>query len=88
MIESYENLEKKVEERTQDLQDSLEQVNVLSGFLPICSFCKKNRDDKGYWSQIESYIRKHSEAEFSHGICHECAEKHYLDMDLYSEDES
>lgn len=88
LIESYENLEKKVEERTQDLQESLEQVKVLSGLLPICSFCKKIRDDKGYWNQIESYIDKHSEAQFSHSICHECADKHYPDMDLYNDEES
>ena len=88
LIESYENLEKKVDERTQDLQESLEQVNALSGLLPICSFCKKIRDDKGYWNQIESYIHNHSEAQFSHGVCHECAEKHYPDMNLYSDTES
>ena len=57
------------------LQESLEKVKLLSGFLPICAYCKKVRDDKGYWSQIESYIRDHSEAEFSHGICPDCVEK-------------
>lgn len=58
-----------------ELQASLEQVKLLSGFLPICAYCKKVRDDKGYWSQIESYIRDHSEAQFSHGICPDCVEK-------------
>jgi hypothetical protein len=48
--------------------------------LPICASCKKIRDDKGYWKQIESYIRDHSEAEFSHGICPECAEKFYPEI--------
>ncbi len=48
------------------------EVKTLSGLLPICASCKKIRDDKGYWNQIESYIHKHSEAEFSHGICPEC----------------
>jgi len=47
--------------------------------LPICAACKKIRDDKGYWNQIESYIREHSEAEFSHGICPDCAKKLYPD---------
>ncbi|MCK5228541.1 MAG: PAS domain S-box protein [Desulfobulbaceae bacterium] len=54
-----------------------EEIKVLKGFLPICASCKKIRDDKGYWTQIESYIREHSEAEFSHGICPECAQKLY-----------
>jgi PAS domain S-box-containing protein len=58
-----------------DLKKALGKVKQLSGFLPICSHCKKIRDDKGYWNQIESYIQKHSDAEFSHSICVECAEK-------------
>ena len=59
------------------LREALEQVKALSGILPICSSCKKIRDDQGYWQQVESYIRGHSEAEFSHGICPECVEKLY-----------
>ena len=58
----------------------IEQVKQLSGFLPICCGCKKIRDDEGYWKQIESYISKHSEAEFSHGICPECTIKLYPDL--------
>ncbi len=61
----------------QELRDALSKVRTLSGMLPICSHCKKIRDDKGYWNQIESYIREHSEAEFSHGMCPECADKLY-----------
>jgi len=53
------------------------QVKTLRGLLPICANCKKIRDDRGYWNQIESYVREHSEAEFSHGICPECAAKLY-----------
>jgi len=53
--------------------------------FPICSFCKKIRDDKGYWNQIETYISEHSEAEISHSICKECAEKHYPGMKLYDD---
>ena len=64
------------------LHDTLSQVKQLSGLLPICASCKKIRDDKGYWNQIELYIREHSEAEFSHGICPECAKKIYPELDL------
>lgn len=62
------------------LQKALAEVKNLSGFLPICASCKKIRDDKGYWNQIEAYISEHSEAEFSHGICPECSEKLYPDL--------
>lgn len=60
-----------------ELQRALSEVKQLSGFLPICASCKKIRDDKGYWTQIESYISSHSEAQFSHGICPECVKKLY-----------
>ena len=59
------------------LKESLAKVRALSGLLPICASCKKIRDDKGYWNQIEAYIRDHSEAEFSHGICPDCSKKLY-----------
>jgi hypothetical protein len=62
------------------LHKALEEVKTLSGFLPICASCKKIRDDKGYWNQIEAYISEHSEAEFSHGICPECIKKLYPDF--------
>ena len=68
-------LEETVKERTRDLK-------TLSGLLPICSSCKNIRDDGGYWDRIESYVSKHSDAEFSHGICPECAKKLYPDYDL------
>lgn len=67
-----------------ELQEALDKVKLLSGFLPICASCKKIRDDKGYWKQIESYIRDHSEVEFSHGICPECAKELYKDIDMDS----
>jgi len=66
-----------------DLHGALAEIKKLRGILPICSSCKKIRDDKGYWNQIEVYIRDHSEAEFSHGICPECAKK--LFPDFYKE---
>ena len=59
------------------LLQALSEVKALSGLLPICASCKKIRDDKGYWNQIESYIRDHSEADFSHSICPDCAKKLY-----------
>ena len=60
-----------------DLQKALLEVKTLKGIIPICASCKKIRDDKGYWNQVESYIHDHSEAEFSHGICPECMKKLY-----------
>ncbi len=65
------------------LQEALGKVKKLSGLLPICASCKKIRNDQGYWSQIESYIRDHSEAQFSHGICPECAKLLYSDLDIF-----
>jgi hypothetical protein len=59
------------------LRDALSKVRTLSGMLPICASCKKIRNDKGYWEQIETYLRDHSEAEFTHGICPDCAKKLY-----------
>jgi HTH-type transcriptional regulator, bacterioopsin transcriptional activator and related proteins len=61
----------------QELQDAIGKVKTLSGLLPICAACKKIRDDKGYWNHIESYVRDHSEAEFTHGICPECRQRLY-----------
>ena len=72
-----DHLEALVEQRTADLQQALASVKKLSGFLPICASCKKIRDDKGYWNQIEEYIRDHSEVEFTHGVCPDCAQKLY-----------
>jgi DNA repair exonuclease SbcCD ATPase subunit len=66
-----------------ELRDALSKIKTLSGMLPICSSCKKIRDDKGYWNQIESYIKSHSEAEFSHSICPECAKNIYPDFYKY-----
>ncbi len=63
-----------------DHLDALSRIKTLSGLLPICSSCKKIRDDKGYWKQIESYISEHSEALFSHGICPDCAKNIYPEL--------
>ena len=64
------------------LRQALSEVKTLRGFLPICAHCKRIRDDQGYWNQIEAYIRDHSDAEFSHGICPECSRKYYPELDL------
>lgn len=69
-----------------ELKDAVQNVKKLSGLIPICSFCKKIRDDKGYWEQIELYIDQHSEASFSHSICEECAGRHYPGMNIYEDD--
>ena len=63
-----------------ELQNALAQVKKLSGFIPICSSCKKIRDDKGYWRQVEEYVSEHSEALFSHGICPDCIRKLYPEI--------
>ncbi len=68
------------------LQKALAEVKTLKGIFPICASCKKIRDDEGYWNQIEAYISKRLDAEFSHGICPECAKKLYPDFEIYNDD--
>ena len=68
-----------------DLKSALAEVKTLSGLLPICASCKKIRDDTGYWNQIEEYVSKRSEAQFSHSICPECAKILYPDLLLNKE---
>lgn len=67
----------------EELQAALQEVKTLKGFIPICSSCKKIRDDQGYWNKIESYIQERSDAKFSHGICPECSDKLYGDQGWY-----
>lgn len=75
---------KKAEEERErlilELTEALAKVKTLSGLLPVCASCKRIRNDQGYWQQMEMYIREHSEADFSHGICPECAEKLYPEL--------
>lgn len=73
-------LEDKVRERTAELEAMLAEVKTLRGLLPICASCKKIRDEQGKWSPMENYIRERSEAEFSHGICPDCARRLYPEM--------
>ncbi|GAX61661.1 sensor protein with HAMP domain [Candidatus Scalindua japonica] len=70
----------KLQKSNQRLKLILKEVKELSGLLPICASCKKIRDDKGYWNQIESYIKKHSKAEFSHSVCPECVKELYPEI--------
>lgn len=76
MVEMQEELASKIEE----LNRALGQIKTLRGIVPICSSCKKIRDDEGYWQQVEVYVRNHTEAEFSHGICPSCMERLYRDF--------
>ena len=67
--------------RNEELQNALADIRQLTGMLPICASCKKIKDDKGYWQGVESYITKHTEAVFSHGLCPECEKKMYEDLE-------
>ena len=79
-ITELKSCEEEREKLIQDLQSALAQVKRLSGLLPICACCKKIRDDQGSWKRLEEYISKHSEAEFSHGICPDCRKKLYPEL--------
>ncbi len=68
--------EKQQEKLILELQAALAEIKTLKGFIPICAWCKKIRDDEGYWNQLEAYISERTDAVFSHGLCPECAEKH------------
>jgi CheY-like chemotaxis protein len=73
-------LQTQLQTRVQELEAALDKVKLLSGMLPICANCKNIRDDKGYWHQVEVYIHNHSEADFSHGLCPDCAKKLYPEL--------
>ena len=76
-ITEHKRIDEERERLVIELQNALSKIKTLKGLLPICSACKKIRNDKGYWEQIENFIHEHSDAEFSHGICPECAQKLY-----------
>lgn len=84
-IEDLKQANAQKEKAIQELQESLAEVKTLRGFLPICSQCKKIRDDEGYWNQIETYIEQHSDAKFSHSICRQCSEKLYGNEQWYKQ---
>lgn len=79
-ITEFKTSEEEKERIINDLTQALAQVKKLSGLLPICSYCKKIRDEQGRWRQLEEYISKHSEADFSHGICPDCRKRLYPDL--------
>ncbi len=68
-----------------ELKKAIEEIKTLKGIIPICSLCKNIRDDNGYWNQIESYIKEHSDADFSHSICPKCSKVLYPDLDIHAE---
>jgi transcriptional regulator with PAS, ATPase and Fis domain len=74
-ITERKKIEAERERLLQQLKETLAKVRVLSGMLPICAWCKKVRDDKGYWKKVETYIEEYSDASFTHGICPECIER-------------
>jgi hypothetical protein len=78
-IRERKKAEQEKEKLITELQTALSEVKTLRGILPICSFCKKIRDDEGYWNQVEVYIRQRSDMDFSHSVCPECMRKHYPD---------
>lgn len=77
MIEARGAHERERERLLAELREALENVKTLSGFLPICSHCKKIRNDEGYWQQVETYVTQHTGALFSHGICPDCVDRYY-----------
>jgi len=80
-------LERQRDQFIAELQDALASIRTLRGLLPICAHCKQIRDDEGYWHRVEHYIQEHTHAEFSHGICPDCARKHYPQMAHHLNDE-
>ena len=83
-IDERKNIELEREQLLKDLKNALQTVDALRGMIPICTSCKQIRDDKGFWSQVEEYIQLHSQAEFTHSICPDCAEKLYGDEDWFN----
>ncbi len=80
LSDARDNLETRVRERTRELEQALEKVQVLSVMLPICCSCKKIRNDQGYWQRVEQFMELHTSARFTHGLCPECAVLLYVDI--------
>lgn len=78
--DARDKLEDRVKERTRELEEALDKVQVLSGFLPICCSCKKIRDDEGYWQQVEKFVQDRTSARFTHGFCPDCVIELYGDV--------
>ncbi len=77
MLLKLDEREEEIRQKNNKLEQVLQEVQLLSGLLPICAKCKKIRDDQGYWNEVEGYISKHSEADFTHSICPDCAVELY-----------
>ena len=77
-------LQKQVADRIHELEAALHHVRRLQGLPPICVYCKKIRDDQGYWQQVESYLKEQTGAELTHGLCPECIKKLYPDLKITS----
>ncbi|ROQ91202.1 transporter substrate-binding domain-containing protein [Desulfosoma caldarium] len=82
-IAERQQVEKDKERLIQELREALENVRKLRGLLPICAYCKKIRDDQGYWNQLESYITQHAEVTFTHSVCPECSKKIYAELKAF-----
>ena len=80
-IDDRKQAELKLKQTVEELESALEQIRTLRGIVPICTNCKKIRDDKGFWEQVETYVARHTEADFSHGICPDCMKKLYPYLD-------
>ncbi|MDM8549658.1 GAF domain-containing protein [Desulfobacterales bacterium HSG2] len=83
LIESHISLfykNNEISHANKELAARIAEIKTLRGLIPICSFCKNIRDDKGYWQVLEKYIQEHSEAKFSHGVCLDCLKKHYPEV--------
>jgi PAS domain S-box-containing protein len=82
-IETYNanltDMNRELKSKNAKLQEAYEKIRLLSGIVPICAHCRKIRDDEGYWSQLETFLTKHSETLFSHSICPDCMKEHYPD---------
>jgi transcriptional regulator with PAS, ATPase and Fis domain len=89
-LQDISELKRTEEERKRlniKLQDALDRIKTLSGLIPICAGCKKIRDDKGYWNQLEEYFEEHSDALFSHGLCPECFQRFFSESDGQREED-
>lgn len=79
VVASHDEERQRLTSLNQELQQNLNEIRTLQGMLPICSWCKKIRNDAGLWTQVEHYLAEHTEASFTHGMCPECSKEHFPD---------
>jgi PAS domain S-box-containing protein len=84
-ISKQKQMKEEREKLIEHLQEALKEIKTLRGILPVCSFCKRVRDDQGFWEQVDVYLQRHSLADISHSICPKCAKEHYPDIDIYKD---